>query len=251
MKSNPWAVPNVKEFSFLCCPECQFKSKEEQTFEGHAVSEHPKSHVLFNSTEKDTIKNEARDSDVDVKEFQVPELTIRESDPSVKVEKDEAFDDYYDKNDDDYDFFGDYDEAFDPSDHEINSEDDIDEKPEPQKRTVRKRKLEKENMEDSEPKVKREHPKECPYCKKVFKDSKKMFAHRRTHKKLQCDKCTEVLANHDAFKNHILRVHSRVTCEVCQTSCKDPGAYRLHFQLQHIGKSLVIISCAFREINNS
>ena len=37
-----------------------------------------------------------------------------------------------------------------------------------------------------------------------------MFAHRDTHKDLQCDKCPEVLKNHEALKLHMM-THTTVT----------------------------------------
>ena len=145
--NNPWAVPHVKEFSFLCCPECQFKSKEELSFESHAVSEHPRSHVLFNSTEKKNIKDEAKDFEGDVTEFPAPELTIKETDrpfdPFVKVEQDDAYGDI------DYDAYDDYDEKFENFDSEYYPDDDMDEKPKAKKKRAKKRKLKEEDLEGS------------------------------------------------------------------------------------------------------
>ena len=31
--SNPWDVPQIDSFNFLCCPECVYRSKEESTFQ--------------------------------------------------------------------------------------------------------------------------------------------------------------------------------------------------------------------------
>ena len=45
---NPWKVDSIQEFAFLNCPECVFKSKEENLFQDHAISNHPDSSVLFN-----------------------------------------------------------------------------------------------------------------------------------------------------------------------------------------------------------
>ena len=44
---NPWKVDNIKGFSFLNCPECSFKIKDENSFQNHAVKNHPLSSVLF------------------------------------------------------------------------------------------------------------------------------------------------------------------------------------------------------------
>ncbi len=45
--NNPWLVPSVEEFFFLCCPECVFRSKEESSFQTHALQNHPQSSALF------------------------------------------------------------------------------------------------------------------------------------------------------------------------------------------------------------
>ena len=40
---NPWLVEDLDEFYFLCCPECTYKSKDDEAFIDHAVENHPKS----------------------------------------------------------------------------------------------------------------------------------------------------------------------------------------------------------------
>ena len=47
MSANPWLVENIQEFSFLNCPECAFKAKEENVFQDHAVKNHSMSHIFF------------------------------------------------------------------------------------------------------------------------------------------------------------------------------------------------------------
>ena len=50
MDINPWQVKSIQEFSFLKCPECAFDSKEEDTFQDHAIENHPlKSEVRIGS----------------------------------------------------------------------------------------------------------------------------------------------------------------------------------------------------------
>lgn len=44
---NPWLVDSVQSFTFLCCPECTYRSKESETFEVHALQNHPMSLSLF------------------------------------------------------------------------------------------------------------------------------------------------------------------------------------------------------------
>ena len=40
---NPWMVEDLDDFYFLCCPECAYKSKDDEAFMDHAVENHPKS----------------------------------------------------------------------------------------------------------------------------------------------------------------------------------------------------------------
>ena len=47
MAQNPWAVDSIKAFYFLKCPECDFDTKEENSFETHATKNHPQSFALF------------------------------------------------------------------------------------------------------------------------------------------------------------------------------------------------------------
>ena len=61
MPDNPWSVDNIQEFSFLNCPECVFKVKEEDIFQDHAVRNHSQSSVLFGKSAKSefiTVKTE-------------------------------------------------------------------------------------------------------------------------------------------------------------------------------------------------
>ena len=46
MDDNPWLVPNLDEFLFYNCPECNLKTKQYDMFFKHAVNLHPKAKVL-------------------------------------------------------------------------------------------------------------------------------------------------------------------------------------------------------------
>ena len=47
MNTNPWQVDSIKAFSFLNCPECAFRTKEENLFAYHAAKNHPLSTAFF------------------------------------------------------------------------------------------------------------------------------------------------------------------------------------------------------------
>ena len=49
MPDNPWLIENIQKFLFLNCPECEFKTKKENSFQDHAVERHPSSFALFNN----------------------------------------------------------------------------------------------------------------------------------------------------------------------------------------------------------
>ena len=47
MELNPWSVDSIEAFSFYCCPECIFRSKEQNFFEAHALQNHDQSKDFF------------------------------------------------------------------------------------------------------------------------------------------------------------------------------------------------------------
>ena len=53
MSINPWSVNNIKEFLFLNCPECGFKTKVQNKFQDHAIENHPLSCTFFGSNTTD------------------------------------------------------------------------------------------------------------------------------------------------------------------------------------------------------
>ena len=64
MAHNPWKAESIQNFYFLICPECNFNTKEDNSFENHhATVNHPLSFVLF---DKKSI-NEDFDT-IDIKE---------------------------------------------------------------------------------------------------------------------------------------------------------------------------------------
>ena len=39
---NPWAVNSIHDFSYFCCPDCEHKSQDKQSFVDHALYFHTK-----------------------------------------------------------------------------------------------------------------------------------------------------------------------------------------------------------------
>lgn len=48
---NPWQAESLQDFSFLCCPECVFRTQAEIEFQSHALITHPESRRFFNKLE--------------------------------------------------------------------------------------------------------------------------------------------------------------------------------------------------------
>ena len=64
---NPWAVENIEAFSFYCCPECDFKSKDGDHFERHALESHNKSKAFFIMTNDKKSENNEKSECMEVK----------------------------------------------------------------------------------------------------------------------------------------------------------------------------------------
>ena len=44
---NPWAVGNIEEFHYYCCPECDERNHSKECFIQHALEKHPNSRYEF------------------------------------------------------------------------------------------------------------------------------------------------------------------------------------------------------------
>ena len=107
MSVNPWLVENLQAFSFLNCPECVFKTKTEDIFKTHAVSNHPLSCMLFEKSSKAIIKEEpmseleleqiAEESDKTLEELMHSEFGSPEPLDHVQVTLGKQYYDSFDK----------------------------------------------------------------------------------------------------------------------------------------------------------
>ena len=52
MVENPWLVDSIQAFSFFNCPQCKFKAKDKNFFQGHALQNHPLSFEFFCTSSK-------------------------------------------------------------------------------------------------------------------------------------------------------------------------------------------------------
>ena len=108
---NPWLVENIEAFSFYCCPQCDFKSKDGDHFERHALESHNKAKHFFimskNKKSENNVKSECMEVETESKfqdeteegsedffasETRVKEESMSESDGEdfVRLNEDEA-----------------------------------------------------------------------------------------------------------------------------------------------------------------
>ena len=86
---NPWKVESIEAFSFYCCPECDFKSKDRYYFKRHAMESHNKSKIFFvlsksedntsnDSMEVETELESQHENEDSLEEFVASETTLNE-----------------------------------------------------------------------------------------------------------------------------------------------------------------------------
>ena len=56
-KINPWSVHNIDEFLYYCCPECDFKVKDGDSFEEHALLSHEQAKTYLLSVSESNIQD--------------------------------------------------------------------------------------------------------------------------------------------------------------------------------------------------
>jgi uncharacterized Zn-finger protein len=57
-QNNPWEVESIQDFYFLRCPECDFDTKEENSFEKPSTENYPLSSVFFDKNSVNDIFNQ-------------------------------------------------------------------------------------------------------------------------------------------------------------------------------------------------
>ena len=82
---NPWQVESLEAFSFLCCPECTFNSKEEELFKDHAIQNHPQSITFFSDSDSlITVKNEPTEDNT-ISESLVRHVMMMQTNPEGRL----------------------------------------------------------------------------------------------------------------------------------------------------------------------
>ena len=233
MDYNPWLVDSIKDFWFLNCPECNFKAKEEEHFQKHAINEHSFCRVLFknsnlieidpltfNSTEKYDISS-VNELDASKEKEYIEEIDIKE----FKVETLE---------------FGSV-EQFIPC--EINQNESVQFLPIGNfnckmcdKEFQRKYHLKRHIATVHEKKK----PYVCPQCNNFFGQQSVLnkhiiSVHERT-KRFKCELCEFTSSDFSHLKQHVSIVHEKKTphkCPHCSKSCSTKGNLSQHISSVH------------------
>ena len=98
MTSNPWQVESIEAFSFYCCPECVFRSRDDYLFQSHALQNHAKSNLLFNLQNYET-KFEIEDIKQEEQDELKPDVTNSDNDTfheDISQDINDEIDDYKD-----------------------------------------------------------------------------------------------------------------------------------------------------------
>jgi len=256
MTYNPWQVHSIQDFSFLNCPECSFKSKEENFFQHHAMQNHPLSFVLF---ELDDVKVKVEEENSAVtSEEQNKRHDKFESYIGVKLEEDESL--HYEDNN------------IDPMRHCTISFDENEEgevipkiikkktvKSNSSLTSLKKKKKRKilfddyddhkddsiENSntildESSIEKIK------CYYCEEYFTKQKMLKEHAQIHSidgNFSCKDCDKKLPTYKKLIHHNLNQHTSYTCAKCQKVLPGKQVYDNHKKACHVDKSIKMFKC--------
>ena len=236
MDLNPWQVDSLSAFNFLCCPECVYRSKEEHSFQDHALANHPQSFTFFHGffnlgpfkdiDDTKSIKEEQPDEKVDINDICQKDLVVKEEqDPDEN-----ALNDY----DEDYDY---------PSETHDDSYDERNENYEPEE-PRKKRKKPGRKPKNTEKKEVISKRKSCGICSKEFesisqKNEHVLTEHQNPDGLLKCNECDDTTSDYNSMLAHKLSKHntdsSNIThkCQICQRVFANKIRLRKHIESVH------------------
>ena len=95
---NPWDVENLQDFYYLCCPECVFRTKEENEFTTHCLNLHPNSMRFFGKMAPEPdVKDEPTETTMD---FELDSIDYHDNEEKKYAEYDVEFEDQTDSRED-------------------------------------------------------------------------------------------------------------------------------------------------------
>ena len=243
MTLNPWHVENLQAFSYFCCPECVYRSKEDISFQDHALQNHPQSFAFFHTNfgsshdiNEDVEEEDAKDhkAEQDIKEYKNDDED--DKDLEIKKEPNEDLDSdkishkngrikteedlYFEDNGrGDIDLDDDYEDFKDEVD-ELDEDDSY----EPKKRKPRKQRQTSPKKVKKEDRVFKEEF--CEICYVEFPSLQMKDDHMKDHLNSKglyfCDKCEELAPDYAGMVAHKSAKHKKKKaktlhqCTTCQ-----------------------------------
>lgn len=212
MTSNPWDVDSLEAFTFFCCPECDYKSRESMLFEGHALKNHPMSFTFFGGQEEDYLEEDSDDKS-------------RLYFDSENYIKSEPMDDYH---------------------HHLAEESSLKDDEE------NKIDIKKEFDQQKTPSKKESKPSTCLVCQEEFPTSIQMKRHRKSKHsgEVKCKTCHKTFTTYALLTNHTRngKCDSKgepSTCLVCQEVFPTTAMMKNHRKNQHPGS----VQCRVCSVN--
>lgn len=245
---HPWGLSSLYGYQFFCCPECEFKVHEKQTFVNHAYTDHPDSIDYLSSINDNSLEdvtfpwNEPHDKQ-NVKDEH--EIIDEDHSPRSCHKRSYVDLDDYDSLDDNYE------------DSNYSAEDNFEERPKPKQRKGDFDALDEvqcylcgfmsafshihehmdvlhkasSNYRYIQYGLKRDI--QCHECKAMFETEKKLKNHLccdgelpdRIDGKLPCADCGRDFAYNTDYWSHMKTVHSEkrdFKCEQCNFAAKLP-----------------------------
>lgn len=195
---NPWLVENLTVFSFLCCPECTYRSKEYETFEVHALQNHPLSLSFFNK-ERIQVKDEPPfDSEITIEDQEMKEETS-EAKSKPKILSEDTIED-----------------------NEV-----IDEEESKPKKSIKDYKcsfcsktFKKRNSLREHIRTQHDHPVDCDECDEKCENPSKLTKHKYLkHTLVKCEECNKSFLKALYIRHmktfHVSKDHKPFGCDLC------------------------------------
>ena len=233
---NPWAVNNLKDFLYYCCPECNEKEKSLESFLRHALNHHEKAkQILPNIIVKEEFNEDDENDDDNYSQYYSRETDTsdnptqkeshnkksRKRKPKLKIKRDDEVVVDHDNNE-----F----EIEPPSESFQNPTEFLDVK------------VKTEDDDDMNDVADDENNKLDLKSKQKWDDHiEKMLNRTSDSNEYKCDLCdsNKIYKNRDSLKSHIKNIHQwnqpRETCKQCGKTFKNAAFLDKHIKAVHEG----------------
>ena len=249
--SNPWAVGNLEEFLYFCCPECDERSQSEELFLEHALENHPKSQACLlpftSSTElyedddsyyqdipiKDEIVSDDENIDLSEEKYNVEIKTDLSTD--VKQENEAEGHDSLanDKRSNQCNLCGKHFTTTKSRDRHVMVVHENPKKRSPKSKVDQSSKPKKKKIRQNGPKER-----VCDVCDAKFPSRDKLIEHKSIDhfENYPCKICGKIFRTHNRLQIHKKNVHveeKNYQCDQCEKTYKNIGALIGHKKTAH------------------